>query len=122
MPFRTNRAFQEGKPAVSPRRNRPREADRRPDEPTAPAGSSLIQRTEPYRGEDWVVRSVVGSSGRRYRCPGCDQEIPPGVGHVVAWPMEGARVDDRRHWHRACWGARERRGSAIQRSRSAPRY
>lgn len=34
--------------------------------------------------------------------------------------MHGAGVDDRRHWHRACWGARERRASNIQRGRGAP--
>ena len=41
-----------------------------------------------------------------YRCPGCDQLIPPGVPHVVAWPEDGDAVDERRHWHRACWAAR----------------
>ncbi|WP_377269352.1 ATP/GTP-binding protein [Peterkaempfera sp. SMS 1(5)a] len=107
---------------MSPRRNRPRGADNGPDESSAPAGSSLLQRTETYRGEDWVVRTVAGTAGRHYRCPGCDQEIPPGVGHVVAWPMHGAGVDDRRHWHRACWNARERRASNILRGRGAPRY
>jgi hypothetical protein len=107
---------------VSPRRNRTRGAERPAQERTASPGASLLQRTEVFRGEDWVVRAVTGSSARQYRCPGCDQEIPPRVAHVVAWPMHGAGVDDRRHWHRSCWNARERRGSAIQRPRSAPRY
>ncbi|MCD0482970.1 ATP/GTP-binding protein [Streptacidiphilus sp. ASG 303] len=107
---------------MSPRRNRPRSTDDGSREPAAPAGSSLLQRTEPYRGEDWVVRTVAGAADRRYRCPGCDQEIPPRVGHVVAWPLHGAGVEDRRHWHRACWNARERRTTAVLRGRGAPRY
>ncbi|MFI9270370.1 ATP/GTP-binding protein [Kitasatospora sp. NPDC052896] len=110
---------------MSPRRNRITQRTAgsagRDGEPAAPPGSSL-RRTESYRGEEWVVQTVAGSAGRYYRCPGCDQEIPPGVGHVVAWPSYGAGVDDRRHWHRACWGARERRGAAIPRGRNAPRY
>lgn len=64
---------------------------------------------------DWVVRSVTGSSATKpYRCPGCDQLIPPATPHVVAWPVEGSTLaggglDERRHWHRACWDARARR-------------
>ena len=67
-----------------------------------------------------VVRSVSGSGGRSYRCPGCDQELPGGTPHVVVWP-EG-REDDRRHWHTACWTARGRRGVKVHRSKNAPRY
>ncbi|MEU5386151.1 ATP/GTP-binding protein [Kitasatospora cineracea] len=104
---------------MSPRRNR---IDKPEDRGSgAPMGSSL-RRVEEYRGEDWVVQTVAGTAGRYYRCPGCDQEIPPGVGHVVAWPDHGGGVDDRRHWHRACWGARERRGSNVLRGRGAPKY
>ncbi len=68
-----------------------------------------------------VVRAVAGTaSARPYRCPGCDQQLPAGTAHVVAWP-EG-RPDDRRHWHTACWSARGRRGAKLHRSRNAPRY
>ncbi len=74
------------------------------------------------RVEDgYVVRSVAGTaSARPYRCPGCDQELPAGTPHVVAWP-EG-RPGDRRHWHTACWSARGRRGVKVHRSKNAPRY
>lgn len=73
------------------------------------------------RVEDgFVVRSVAGSPGRTYRCPGCDQELRSSAPHVVAWP-EG-RPDDRRHWHTACWAARDRRGVKVHRSKNAPRY
>jgi hypothetical protein len=113
---------------VSPRRSRPRgsePAKARSGEDGGVPGWGLEQ-TEDYRGEEWRVRPVAGDSGKFYRCPGCDQEIPPGVGHLVAWPAfeVGAvgGVDDRRHWHRACWNARERRGAAVQRGRNAPRY
>ncbi|WP_184935565.1 ATP/GTP-binding protein [Kitasatospora kifunensis] len=109
---------------MSPRRNRTSSSADSAVRSTGvpmPLGGAL-RRTESYRGEEWVVQTVAGTAGRFYRCPGCDQEIPPGTGHVVAWPDHSSGVDDRRHWHRACWGARERRGSAIQRGRGAPRY
>lgn len=81
-----------------------------------------LERTETWRGEEWAVRQISGGAAtKRYRCPGCDQEIPPGVPHLVAWPREGD-VAERRHWHRACWNARDRRSARLQRSRNAPRY
>jgi hypothetical protein len=102
---------------VSPRRNRPNKPERAQEREPGFGGS-----TEEWHGEDWVVRPIAGSaSGKSYRCPGCDQEIVPGVAHVVAW-REYDGVDDRRHWHRACWNARDRRTTKVQRSRNAPRY
>ncbi|UGY93675.1 ATP/GTP-binding protein [Streptomyces gobiensis] len=106
---------------MSPRRNRPRggaKPDRRDD-----GGERYgLERTEDWRGEEWVVRLISGGgAAKRYRCPGCDQEIPPGVPHVVAWQQYGS-VDDRRHWHKACWNARDRRSARLQRSRNGPRY
>jgi hypothetical protein len=83
------------------------------DGPARPAG----ERVE----DGHVIRAVSGTpSSRPYRCPGCDQVLPPAVPHVVAWP-EGA-PDDRRHWHTACWNARDRRGVKVHRSKNAPRY
>lgn len=111
---------------MSPRKNRPKAA--------APSARSAdddgenrygLQRTESWQGEAWSVRHVSGgsaaSAGKRYRCPGCDQEIPSGMPHVVAWP-EHSGVDERRHWHKACWNAKDRRTTRVQRSRNAPRY
>jgi hypothetical protein len=104
---------------VSPRRNRPRSHDPRPG---AREAASSRDRTDQWRGEEWSVRSITGGgAAKHYRCPGCDQEIPPGVPHVVAWPSLGA-VDDRRHWHGPCWSARDRRGARQLRARNAPRY
>ena len=106
---------------MSPRRNRPRGGERSPRNDEAGPRYGL-ESTEEWRGEEWVVRqSRGGTAGKHYRCPGCDQEIPPGVAHVVAWARDG-RVEDRRHWHRPCWNARDRRSTRLQRSRNAPRY
>ncbi|MBZ2196284.1 hypothetical protein [Occultella gossypii] len=64
-------------------------------------------------GSQWAVRPVQGSD-KTYRCPGCVQEIAPGVAHVVAWGDDHlfgaeAALSERRHWHTACWQARDRR-------------
>lgn len=65
-------------------------------------------------GSQWSVRRVAGSE-KSYRCPGCDQVIEPRTAHVVVWESEHllgaeAALSDRRHWHTACWRARDRRG------------
>jgi hypothetical protein len=107
---------------VSPRRNRPR-----PEEP-APLDQERIRRGIPavqsWQDGQWQVRNIPASAAVKiYRCPGCDQEIRPGVAHVVAWPADGrGDLTDRRHWHTGCWRARDRRAPGVQRSRSAPRY
>jgi hypothetical protein len=82
------------------------------------------EQVEEHPDGSWVVRSITGaSSTKAYRCPGCDQEIRPATPHVVAWPAEGyGGVDDRRHWHKACWRSRDRRGPNLQRGRHAPRH
>jgi hypothetical protein len=52
--------------------------------------------------EHWEWRPVGGHAAvKTYRCPGCDHEIALGQPHVVAWHDEA--LDDRRHWHTACW-------------------
>ena len=103
---------------VSPRQNR-----RRPDDGDAAAGPRRAESVEEWPDGDWVVRGLTGSSsGKTYRCPGCDQEIPAVTPHLVAWPVDGGGPEDRRHWHRACWNARLRRGVKVHRSKNAPRY
>ncbi|AGT05206.1 hypothetical protein cgp_1372 [Corynebacterium glutamicum MB001] len=59
-------------------------------------------------GEPYLVRQIGSSAAKKfYICPGCNQNIPPGVAHIVAWPKEaGGRADDRRHWHKPCWERR----------------
>ena len=107
---------------MSPRRNRPR----RPpdDEPGVERPGITEQRVQQWQDGEWMVRSIFGgAAAKAYRCPGCLQEIRPGVAHIVAWPFdERGDESDRRHWHTGCWRARHRRGPGIERSRSAPRY
>lgn len=75
------------------------------------------RRSESAADGEWVVQKLRGSD-REYRCPGCDQLVAAGTPHVVAWRTDGLfgdAVDDRRHWHSACWDARARRGPAPRR-------
>ncbi len=102
---------------MSPRRNRPargsgRDRRGRPLEPEPLDPARLrrgIETVETWRGERWRVRHLTGEGSTKvYRCPGCDHEVRPGVAHVVVWP-EDAGLEERRHWHTACWRARDRR-------------
>jgi hypothetical protein len=71
---------------------------------------SLMTRDRSGRdaGDAVEVRLVHPFEARKsYLCPGCQQEINPGTGHVVVVPL--AETDLRRHWHRACWEHRARR-------------
>lgn len=117
---RSNRPRAGGRPVARPVRSgragrRGRSGERPDAAPVAPG----VRRTEEYRGAVWVVSPVTGSrAAKPYRCPGCDQEIPPAVPHVVVWPFDGpvglvAGVAERRHWHTPCWSARDRRGPAA---------
>ncbi|MBO0820298.1 MAG: ATP/GTP-binding protein [Nocardiopsaceae bacterium] len=84
---------------MSPRRTR----RAKPPPVYPPAGGETVE--EGPDGE-WAVRRVSGQAAQKtYRCPGCDQEIYPGLAHVVVWPRH-AGADDRRHWHRVCWEKR----------------
>ncbi|GAA4747844.1 hypothetical protein GCM10023328_32810 [Modestobacter marinus] len=79
------------------------------------------QPVEEASDGDWVVRPLTGAgSDKSYRCPGCDQLIPPRTPHVVTWPAYArdsdldpwdtdSAADWRRHWHTVCWRARGRR-------------
>jgi hypothetical protein len=87
---------------VSPRKTR----KVRPAVPAAPLGP---ERIEDWPDGDWVVRPVPGAAATKpYRCPGCDQELFPGVPHVVVWPTH-AGATARRHWHTVCWQRRLQR-------------
>jgi hypothetical protein len=84
---------------------------RKPRPPAGPPARPLRENQSYEAGPDgdWNVRRLTGSaSGKTYRCPGCQQEIPAAQPHVVAWPAEGDG-EDRRHWHTGCWSARDRR-------------
>src|SRR6185437_4989313 len=96
--------------AVSPRKTR----KPRPVAPPAPLGP---ERIEDWPDGDWVVRPVPGAAATKpYRCPGCDQELYPGIAHVVVWPTH-AGAPARRPSHTLCW---ERRLQGRRPSRSHP--
>ncbi|GAA1783707.1 MULTISPECIES: ATP/GTP-binding protein [Streptomonospora] len=104
---------------MSPRRNSPR---RRNGQSRPPGGDDEVfqritgaERRETGPDGEWAVRRISGSAATKtYRCPGCYQEIPPAVPHVVAWrPFGGG--DDRRHWHSSCWEHRTSRGVRFPR-------
>jgi len=58
-------------------------------------GPMTVQRMQPYEAR------------KTYVCPGCNQDIPPGLGHLVIVPE--LAPDLRRHWHHGCWAHRDRR-------------
>ena len=61
---------------------------------------------------DATVRAVAGERTKTYRCPGCQQEIRPGVAHLVV--VEAEDVESRRHGHAPGWGRElRRRGHSI---------
>ncbi|MEP6760073.1 MAG: hypothetical protein ABJA93_01750 [Sporichthyaceae bacterium] len=104
----------------------PRQNRRQRDDPSDLEADQLARgagRRETGPEGDWLVRSVAGAAATKtYRCPGCDQEIRPGMAHLVVWPDGISGADSRRHWHTPCWRARSRRTPGTVRSRNAPRY
>lgn len=65
------------------------------DDPITKALSEL-RRVQPYEAR------------KQYVCPGCNQEIRPGTGHVVIVPLSAP--DLRRHWHAPCLERAQRHG------------
>jgi hypothetical protein len=101
-----------------PRKNRRRDDPAGLDEERARRGVEWVHATP---DGEWLVRHVsAAASVKTYRCPGCQQEIRPGVAHVVAWPTDGrGDATDRRHWHTACW-TRTFRGPRVSRPSPSP--
>lgn len=59
-------------------------------------------------GHSYTVRRLAGNNERSYVCPGCLQTIAPFTAHVVVWSNDhlygaAAGLEERRHWHSACW-------------------
>ena len=55
--------------------------------------------------DELEVRTVQPYQARKaYLCPGCNQEIGAGAGHLVVVPV--ANPELRRHWHHPCWAYR----------------
>jgi len=66
------------------------------------------RRPDPSDTDDAEVRFVQPyQATKAYLCPGCNRDIPEGMGHMVAVPPDAP--DLRRHWHRGCWANRQSR-------------
>lgn len=58
--------------------------------------------------EGLEVRAIQPYQARKaYLCPGCNQDITAGQGHLVVVPL--TEPDLRRHWHHPCWAHRGNR-------------
>ena len=95
--------------------SRRRQRAARPSASDGLGSTGAYETVEAWPDGDWSVRRLTGSASTKpYRCPGCQQLIPPATPHLVAWPVEGTVLaggpEERRHWHTACWRARDRRG------------
>ena len=72
------------------------------------SGRSLAaDRVEMRDAAEWHVRALAGSP-REYTCPACHRPVRPGTGHLLVWPvvkplLSAEAIDERRHWHTACW-------------------
>ena len=64
---------------------------------STPDGPVEVRHMQPYQAV------------KAYRCPGCDHEIPPGLGHEVVVPSDAP--EDRRHWHTSLLASRRARRS-----------
>ena len=93
-----------------PRRNRRIRPEQRylPSHGGALLGPQTVPGPSWTNGEPFIMRHIGSSAAKKfYVCPGCNQNIPPGVAYIVAWPRDtGGQGDDRRHWHRHCWDRR----------------
>jgi hypothetical protein len=58
--------------------------------------------------EELEIRAVQPYQARKsYLCPGCNQDIGAGTGHLVVVPLAAPEL--RRHWHHPCWAHRRTR-------------
>jgi hypothetical protein len=101
-----------------PARNRSREAAKTGQDPVSNKSKKTKKRSggrsssrqptskpDPSAAEGAEIRYVMpADAAKTYLCPGCNREIPPGLGHLVAVPP--GEPDLRRHWHRGCWNNR----------------
>lgn len=88
----------------------PRRRERRP--PTEQEREEALERVRAsVVGPSWAQvegMKVQSSVARKsYLCPYCNGTIAVGTTHVVAYPED--RLDDRRHYHSACWSKQSKR-------------
>lgn len=82
----------------------------RPPRPLSTTHAASVKKSD----GTWMVQTKPASasaSAKSYVCPGCQQPVSAGVGHLVVWPTvasigSASAVDERRHWHTACWNRR----------------
>lgn len=79
-----------------------------PKDGAAYYGTQAVSGPRWAQDEVFLMRRIGAHAATKYYiCPGCNQNILPGIAHVVAWPKDlGRGVEDRRHWHTACWERR----------------
>ena len=66
------------------------------------------RRGEHPGAEELEIRRVQPYQARKaYLCPGCNQDIAEGLGHLVVVPRAAPEL--RRHWHHPCWAQRANR-------------
>lgn len=97
------------KPKGTARRSGRKAAKAKTDEngskPKRPRTGPML---DPSAADDAQTRFIQPyEATKTYVCPGCNRDIPPGVGHLVAVPPD--EPDLRRHWHRGCWHNRHTR-------------
>ncbi|MGV1003973.1 MAG: hypothetical protein ACOYEV_04220 [Candidatus Nanopelagicales bacterium] len=82
----------------------------RREQPHGPHEPRNIPAQEHADGS-WHVRSISGAAAAKvYLCPGCNQQIPAGTPHIVAWSADHYLGEElRRHWHTPCWAQRAKR-------------
>ena len=81
---------------------------------TAPQRQHTAATRDRLKSNASIAQTTPANAVKTYTCPGCLQAITPATPHVVVWPVEKPLlsadvIDERRHWHTACWQARDRR-------------
>jgi hypothetical protein len=77
--------------------------------PPRPLSVGAYAHLEDKADGAWMVQPLSAQAATKtYLCPGCNRHFGPDVAHIVAWPHiasigASAAVDERRHWHTACW-------------------
>ena len=86
--------------------NRKTKAGKRSGKPPARKGRRSLP--DPSDHPETTTRFIQPyEATKTYLCPGCQGDILPGQGHLVAVPPDAP--DLRRHWHRGCWNGRHDR-------------
>ncbi len=79
-----------------------------------PLNVGAFAHLEAHADGEWMVQPMSATAATKtYTCPGCSRLIDPGIAHVVVWPRiasigSASALDERRHWHTACWTRRPR--------------